>query len=201
LADGIALATSSRAAQWLDEATADQLLTTQQRSALASEAGAATLTSLLRRVELAGHDPKAVLFDAIGRRELHDAKQLSNVIHDRITKTLRLDPIGATHSERLPQINDPVWAGYLHDLAVQADATARDLAFDLAEQSPHWLTDWIGQCPDGQDPELREAWIRRAATIAGYRDLAYLPEPWLVRCPGLPRTATRPGPAHPASPQ
>ncbi|MFC6156115.1 MobF family relaxase [Kribbella jiaozuonensis] len=170
LTDAISLATTSRAARWLDTAAANGLLTIKQRSKLAAEAGAATLTALLRRVELAGHDPEAVLTEAIARRDLGNARELSNVIHDRITKTTRLDPEGATYSERLPAVDEPEWADYLQRLALDADNSARDLAFDLAEQQPAWLVEQIGRCPT-EDTDARETWITRAATIGGYRDL------------------------------
>ncbi|TWD81654.1 conjugative relaxase-like TrwC/TraI family protein [Kribbella amoyensis] len=169
LADAIEMATAARASQWLDSAAADGLLTDAQRTKLASEAGAATLTALLRRVELAGHDPDAVLRDAIARRDLGNARELSNVIQGRITKTTRLDPVGATYSQRLPAVDSPEWSAYLERLALDADTAARDLAFDLAEQSPPWLVKQIGHCPDGADEA--EAWIGKAATVAGYRDL------------------------------
>ncbi|MBB6571712.1 MobF family relaxase [Kribbella sandramycini] len=172
LADAIGLATGGRAAQWLDNATINGLLTPAQRTKLAAEAGAATLTALLRRVELAGLDPEEVLTDAISRRDLGNARELSNVIHDRITKTTRLDPIGATYSERLPVLDDPVWAAYLERLAIEADNSARDLAFELAEQQPDWLVHRIGTCPSVEEPDAREQWITRAAAVAGYRDLA-----------------------------
>jgi hypothetical protein len=171
LADAIGLATASRAAQWLDNAAANGLLTAEQRTKLAAEAGAATLTSLLRRVELAGHDPEAVLHDAISRRELGNARELSNVIQSRITKTTRLDPVGATYSERLPTIDSPEWTAYLERLAIDADTSARDLAFDLADQQPAWLVDQLGACPT-DDRAAAEAWISKAAAVAGYRDLA-----------------------------
>ncbi|TCO33022.1 conjugative relaxase-like TrwC/TraI family protein [Kribbella steppae] len=171
LADAIGMATATRAAQWLDRAAADGALTVKQRAKLAAEAGAATLTALLRRVELAGHDPEAVLSDAISRRDLGNARELSNVIHDRITKTTRLDPVGATYSERLPAVADPAWGDYLDRLALDADTAARDLAFDLAEEQPAWLVEQLGECPD-DDADAAEAWIGRAAAVAGYRDLA-----------------------------
>jgi hypothetical protein len=181
LADGIELATFNRVAVMLDRAHARGLLTEHQRLALAREAGSTTLSALLRRVELAGQDPEAVLFEALGRRELDDARQLSNVIHDRITKTAVLDPIGDTYTDRLPTLDRPEWDEYLGELAIRADASARDLAFDLAEQQPTWLIEAIGRCPvrdtdaihvgDGGS-EVFEAWISRAAVVAGYRDLA-----------------------------
>jgi hypothetical protein len=69
--------------------------------------GAATLTTLLRWVELAGHDPHQVLTDAIGRRSLDDGRQLTNVIHRRITETASLDPIDKTYTDWIPSVDDP----------------------------------------------------------------------------------------------
>jgi conjugative relaxase-like TrwC/TraI family protein len=177
LADAISLATATRAATWLDNAAANGLITLKQRSKLAAEAGAATLTTLLRRVELAGHDPETVLTEAIARRDLGNARELSNVIHDRITKTTQLDPKGATYSQRLPAVDEPEWTTYLQRLAVDADNAARDLAFDLAEQQPDWIVEQLGKFPNTDDPgnleaqAAAEAWIERAAAVAGYRDL------------------------------
>ena len=109
LADGIALATAGRTATWLDELTHAGVLTADQRSALAVEDGAGTLDNLLRRVELAGHDPRQVLTAAIQRRSLHDARQISNVIQDRIKQSGKFDPSGDTYTDRLPQVDDPKW--------------------------------------------------------------------------------------------
>ena len=64
-ADAAQLATAGRTASWLDQLVNDGHLTPDQRIALAVEDGATTLTGLLRRVELAGHDPQQVLTDAV----------------------------------------------------------------------------------------------------------------------------------------
>jgi hypothetical protein len=53
-ADATELATAGRTARWLDEMVADGTLTDDQRVALAAEDGAATLTTLLRRVDWPG---------------------------------------------------------------------------------------------------------------------------------------------------
>ena len=58
LADAAQLAATDRTARWLDELAADGTLTTRARQRIAAEDGAATLTRILRRVELAGHDPR-----------------------------------------------------------------------------------------------------------------------------------------------
>jgi hypothetical protein len=68
LADATELATAGRTARWLDQLTAAGHLTTDQRVTLAAEDGATTLTRILRRAELAGHNPYQVLHDAITAR-------------------------------------------------------------------------------------------------------------------------------------
>ena len=67
-ADAADLATAGRTSTWLDQLTAAGVLTPAQRAQLAAEDGAANLNRLLRRVEIAGHDPKAVLTEAITSR-------------------------------------------------------------------------------------------------------------------------------------
>jgi hypothetical protein len=171
LADGIAVATAGRASQWLDELTEQGLLSDSQRTALATEDGAGTLATLLRRVELAGHDPRQVLTDAIKARTLHDARRLSYVIHDRIKKTVRLDPVGDNHAAWLPQLDDPAWSGYLAHLATEADDRAAVLGEQLAAAAPSWAIEAFGE-PPAEDTHERTVWVNRAAKVAAHRELA-----------------------------
>ena len=57
LADAAQLAATERTAVWLDQLTTAGALTPEQRARLAAEDGAASLARILRRAELAGHDP------------------------------------------------------------------------------------------------------------------------------------------------
>ncbi|MFC7612306.1 hypothetical protein ACFQV2_00095 [Actinokineospora soli] len=54
--------------RWLDELLDDGTLTIGQRQRLAAEDAGPTLNRVLRRAELAGHDPRQVLTDAITSR-------------------------------------------------------------------------------------------------------------------------------------
>lgn len=85
--------------------------------ALAAEDRTTGLTALLRRVELAGHDPKQVWTDAVGRRSLDDARQITSVLHSRISDRVTLDPMGDTFREWTPSVEDPQWQTYLSTLA------------------------------------------------------------------------------------
>ncbi len=114
LADASELATAGRTAHWLDELVDNRQLRADQRAQLAAEDGAASLSRLLRRTELAGHDPRHVLTDAIDERPLDGARQLTNVIHHRITASgLPLDPTGDTYAGRVPEVDDLEWRPYL----------------------------------------------------------------------------------------
>jgi hypothetical protein len=76
---------------------------------MAAPDGAATLHRVLRRAELAGHDPRQVLHDAVTERSLGDARQITNVVHDRITtnRALSLDPVGDSFTDWTPQTDSP----------------------------------------------------------------------------------------------
>src|SRR5439155_6872227 len=102
LADAAELATAGRTARWLDQLVAGGHLTVEQRVALAAEDGGSTVTRVLRRAELAGHDPRQVLANAVTSRPLDDARQLSNVIHHRITDSVSLDPVAGTYADWIP---------------------------------------------------------------------------------------------------
>ncbi|MGY4772886.1 MobF family relaxase (plasmid) [Kribbella sp. CWNU-51] len=171
LADGLALATAGRTARWLDELTDAGALTADQRTAVAAEDGAGTLQTLLRRVELAGQDPRRVLAEAIQQRSLHDAHRISHVIQDRIKRIGGdLDPLGDTYTARLPQIDDPNWSAYLTNLASEADARADELGEQVAAEQPQWAIEVFDRPPSDPGRE-RDEWIQKAGMVAAHREV------------------------------
>lgn len=105
----------------IDRLTATGALTDQQRSRIAAEDGTAALTRVLRRAELAGHDPHHVLTDAVERGPLDGARSVSNVVYSRIRDTHRLDPIGGTWAVWIPRVENEEWKRYLSAIAGSAD--------------------------------------------------------------------------------
>jgi hypothetical protein len=170
-ADAAQLATAGRTASWLDQLVDDGHLTPDQRIALAVEDGASTLSGLLRRVELAGHDPQQVLTDAVTRRSLDDARQISSVLQSRISDRVNLDPVGDTFAEWTPTVNDPQWQHYLTTLASAADDRRRDLGRAAATDAPIWAVEALGKPPAPDHPAERATWEKRAASVAAYREL------------------------------
>lgn len=169
LADAAELATAGRTARWLDELVQSGKLTAEQRARIASEDGAPTLTRLLRRVELAGRKARHVLEDAVSARSLSGSRQLTNVIHHRIAELGALDPAGDSYTDWLPQVDDPQWAAYLHDLAATADTRRRELGRQLAEDPQPWALEAFGPVPEHADDRAR--WTERAGTVAAHREL------------------------------
>jgi hypothetical protein len=169
LADAAELATAGRTARWLDRLTADGHLSPDHRTALAAEDGAATLSRLLRRAELAGHDPHRVLLDAITSRPLDGARQLSNVLHHRITQAVNLDPVADTYTDWIPHLDDPDWHAYLAALARAADTRRAELGRDTLAEPPQWAAESLGPVPT--DPTERDEWQERAGAVAAHREL------------------------------
>lgn len=175
LADAAELATAGRTARWLDELVHDGHLTGHQRVELAAEDGANNLTRLLRRSELAGHDPREVLRAAVIGRSLRDARQLTNVLHHRISEAVTLDPVGDRFVDWVPKVEHPRWQQYLDHLAEAADERARELGRDAAVNPPQWAVESLGPIPG--DPEERHAWVRSAGVVAAHRELVGLDDP------------------------
>ena len=146
-ADAAQIATAGRTASWLDQLVNDGHLTPDQRIALAIEDGATTLTGLLRRVELAGHDPQQALTDAVTRRSLDDARQITSVLHTRISDRVSLDPVGDTFAEWTPKVDDPQWQTYLTTLAGAADERRNELGRAVAAEPPAWAVEALGAPP------------------------------------------------------
>ncbi|MCA1681577.1 MAG: TrwC relaxase, partial [Actinobacteria bacterium] len=169
LADANELATAARTAHWLDALVDDGHLSTHQRAAIAAEDGTPTLARVLRRAELAGHDPHQVLVEAVTDRPLADARQVSNVIHHRIATGWALDPIGECYADWTPQVADPHWRRYLDTLAAAADARREELGELAAADSPQWAVEAFGPAPE--DAIARADWIKEAGVVAGHREL------------------------------
>ncbi|MFD8500137.1 MobF family relaxase [Amycolatopsis sp. NPDC059657] len=169
LADATELATAGRTASWLDQMVAAGHLSENQRARIAAEDGGPTLARLLRRAELAGHDPRQVLTDAITVRTLSGSRQLTNVLHHRITEATRLDPVGDTYTDWLPQVEDPQWATYLRSLATTADRRRHELGDQLAAEPAPWAVEAFGPVPD--DPDKRKEWAKQAGIVAAHREL------------------------------
>jgi conjugative relaxase-like TrwC/TraI family protein len=165
-------ATAGRTAGWLDQLVDTGHLTPTQRTRMAAEDGAATLNQVLRRAELAGHDPRQVLHDAVTERSLGDARQLTNVIHARITtnRALSLDPVGDSFTAWTPAVDNPDDQRLLAVLSVTADNRACELGAQAVEDQPVWAADAFGPLPD--DPEQRRAWRERAGIVAAHRELS-----------------------------
>lgn len=140
------------------------------RARIAAEDGAASLTRILRSAELAGHDPRAVLVEAVTDRSLDGARSATNVIYSRITDRHRFDPTGNTWAEWTPRIEDPGWQAYLDRLAGAADARAAQLGRDAAEHPPAWAVAAFGRAP--VEPSAREEWVADVGVVAAYRELS-----------------------------
>ncbi|WP_156515785.1 ATP-dependent DNA helicase, partial [Amycolatopsis regifaucium] len=169
LADATELATAGRTQRWLDELVEEGKLTENQRARIAAEDGGPTLARLLRRAELAGHDPREVLDNAVTARTLSGSRQLTNVIHHRITDTVTLDPVGDSYADWLPKVDDPQWATYLRTLANTADQRRQLLGDEQAAQPEQWAVEAFGPAPE--DPGARKEWSKQVGTVAAHREL------------------------------
>ncbi|MFB9744689.1 MobF family relaxase [Pseudonocardia sulfidoxydans] len=173
LADAAHLAATERTIGWLDQLTADGALSRADRVRIAAEDGAASLTRILRRTELAGHDPRAVLAAAIEGRPLEGARNLTNVIHTRITDSgLRLDPVADTWAARVPKLDDPQWQTYVDQLAGVVDEHTTALGAAALAEPPAWAVAAFGPPPHDSDSEGRVRWQAAVATVAAHRELA-----------------------------
>jgi len=141
LADAAQLAATERTPTCLDQLTNAGVLTRAQRTQLAAEDGAANLTRILRRAELAGHDPRQVLVDAVADRPLDGVRNASNVIYSRIRHAHRFDPCGESWQAWVPTVDNADWRDYLGVLAAAADRRAAVLGAQVAAEQQAWAVE------------------------------------------------------------
>jgi len=174
LADAAQLAATERTTTWLDQLADTGAITHDERTRLAADDGSATLTRILRRAELAGHDPRQVLHDAVTASSFDGARNLPNVLYSRIRAEYadRLDPIGETFADWAPRVDNPQWSAYLTDLATQVDQRADELGQEAAHagaEAPGWAVEAFGPVPAEDD--ARAAWTRYVGRVAAYREM------------------------------
>ncbi len=160
---------AERTTAWLDELTHSGELTIVQRRRLAAEDGGAKLGPILRRIEIAGHDPRAALAAALDGRSLDTAQQISNVIVHRLTAGRTFDPVGTGFADWAPATDDPGLAAQLAEITTAADTRRRQLGEQLADDPPAWALETFGPVP--VDPPERAGWVERAAVVTGHREL------------------------------
>jgi len=164
--------TPGRAAATLDRLTAHGVLTDTHRAELAADDAFGSLERLLRTAELAGHDPDAVLTAAVtGHRSLDDARSPAQVLHHRITHTLRgrLTSHITSAADLIPTDTPPEWTPELHARAEAADTRRHQLGTETAATAPRWAVDALGPVPD--DLIERAEWEQRAGWAAAWREL------------------------------
>ena len=172
LAAEVADATAGRTGAVLDRLAATGALDPEHRAALAADEAFGSLDRLLRTVELAGHDPAAVLTAAVRERSLDGALSPAQVLHHRIATALhgQLTPRLAAAGDLIPRGLPEGRHGRLTTLADAADTRRHELGTQVAAEAPPWATEALGPVP--ADPIGRAEWEHKAGWAAAYRELA-----------------------------
>ena len=126
----------------------------------------------LHAAELAGLDPGRVLAEAVGERDLADARDVPAVIDARLRYRLGTPvPLpAAPWSAQVPQIADPGRRAYIGQIAALMDARKYRIGEYAAEHTPPWAVTALGPVP--AYPLDRLDWQRRAASIGAWRELS-----------------------------
>ncbi len=163
--------TPRRTAAMLDRLATTEVITPEQRAALAADNSLWSLERLLRTVEVAGHDPAAVLDAAAGARGLDDAAHPAEVLHWRISHQLRgqLSPRVTDAADLVPRDLPREWQQWFDDRAADVDSRRRELGVQTAVEAPGWATEALGPVPD--DEAARVEWEAKAGTAAAYREM------------------------------
>jgi conjugative relaxase-like TrwC/TraI family protein len=166
LEDAVQRATRSRMEGDLDRLVGDGVLPVEDRARVAADQSSEHLSRVLRAAEQAGLDPEVVLREAAAGRSLDDAESVAQVLLHRITSAhdIAAAAPGRVAPARLPEES----AGYVARWQEVADARARELGGQVAEEAPQWAAKAFGPVP--QDPGERLEWETRAGAVAGYRE-------------------------------
>jgi conjugative relaxase-like TrwC/TraI family protein len=171
------------APEWADLITRDtharfrnelqRALGPEQWSQVANDPALGPLLRAIRAAETDGaldhHELAELVRRAVTSKELDTAESIAAVLHHRVTGDLprpgRREP--ASFLERTPVLSDPGLDAYARAIAVAMDERVQALGDRAAADPPAWIAD-LGPVPS--DPALRAEWVRRAGTVAGYRE-------------------------------
>lgn len=172
LAGRVAEVTAGRIGAALDQLTAAGVLPEAHRVALAADEDFGSVERLLRRAELAGHDPAAVLHDALADRSLAGSRSVGRVLYDRIDRRLRdqMTPRLTSYADLIPVGVPEDQRQMLDRRASAADDRRRELGARVAQNPPQWALETLGPVPG--DVVNREEWEHRAGWAAAWREWA-----------------------------
>jgi conjugative relaxase-like TrwC/TraI family protein len=170
LIDGVNQVLADRSAGVLDALHAEGVLSAHDRERLAGDTGMGALDQLLRRVELAGHDPREALATAVTQQGLDSAQSPAQVLHWRVRTSYddRLTPVARSHADLIPADVPAEWRPWLTDRADAADDRRRELGAQVAEEGPQWLVEALGAAPE--DAIARAEYEHKAGYAAAYRE-------------------------------
>lgn len=165
-----------------------EVLTDDQRTALALDGESGPLWRLLRQAEQNGHDPVALLQASIEQRELGTADELGSVVYWRVQRRLEQlaadqsdlknpeQPFGANRpsfTERTPApetlslVPEESYGVHARRLATVMDQRRMALGEQAAVEQPEWSAA-LGPVP-AEDYDKAE-WVERASLVAAYRE-------------------------------
>lgn len=203
LADHVGRITAGRTGAQLDRLAAEGSLTGLDRQRLAADEAYGSLEQLLRRAELAGHEPAMVLRDAVSGRDFADVHHPAQALHARIRKSLdgQLTPRLSSFADLIPdmELSDSD-RRLLSGHADAADDRRRELGAEVADQAPQWAIETLGRVPD--DPVTRAEWEHASGCprTASWSATPTRPiRSGRRRRPGLPRSTPPGTPATPRS--
>jgi TrwC relaxase/AAA domain len=177
------IATRARLERALDQLVDLSVLAPEIRTRLGAEQGTEHLSRLLRTHEQAGHEPAAVLREAVeGRRSLQDARDVSHVLATRI------GPATAQSDDpawRIPAEIDQAAVDRIAELHRLLDDRRTELGRQVAADPPDWAITTLGELPTDQDKV--SAWTESAGVLAAYREATEWAddEQPIGRCPGV----------------
>lgn len=169
----------------VDELLAEQL-GAEAAAGVREEGAYGRMLAAVYAAELDGHDPRALLTEAVQMRELDSARAVSEVLHWRVGARAAARTPEHDQSERAAgmewaaigeTVPDGPVRGYLDALTERAAAREAELGAQAAADPPEWAQQRLPAVPDAEeDPAGRQAWEQRAGLVAGYREYRGIPE-------------------------
>ncbi|MBV9650144.1 MAG: relaxase domain-containing protein [Pseudonocardiales bacterium] len=171
LIDSVGMLLAHRTSQALDALVAEGVLAEHDRARFCNDDAMWSVDTMLRRAELAGHDPLEVLRDAVSQRDFDGADSAAQVLHGRLDKMLdgKLTPQVERFSDLIPAQVPETWNSWLGRHADAADDRRTMLGEEIARERPQWAIEALGPVPE--DPVERLEWEDKAGAAGVAREL------------------------------